>query len=312
MRKRFLLQVCLTASFAILFPLVFVPMLKGTSRTLIPVMIIDGESAGPYHDWRLTSQILRKELEETGLFQVTIATSPQFGEDFSNFHPRFSDYKAIVWNYDAPGWPSNLRSQFEEYMQNGGGMVVVHAADNSFPDWPAYNQMIGVGGWRNRDEKSGSRWYLKDGALTSDTSPGPAGSHGARQPFLITSRALDHPIMKGLPAAWMHAADELYASLRGPGANMTVLGTAHSDPQNKGTGREEPMLTVLSYGKGRIFHTTLGHDAAALSCVGFITTFQRGAEWAAIGKVTQKVPATFPTANTVSYRADIARMDPPF
>jgi len=69
---------------------------------------------------------------------------------------------------------------------------------------------------------------------------------------------------------------------------------------------------VLSYGKGRIFHTTLGHDIAALSCVGFIATFQRGTEWAATGSVTQKAPAAFPTANTVSYRADIAAMDPAF
>jgi hypothetical protein len=41
-----------------------------------------------------------------------------------------------------------------------------------------------------------------------------------------------------------------------------------------------------------------------------VVTFQRGTEWAATGKVTQKVPANFPTANTVSYRADLAAMDP--
>ena len=67
---------------------------------------------------------------------------------------------------------------------------------------------------------------------------------------------------------------------------------------------------ALSYGKGRIFHTTLGHDINALSSVGFIVTLQRGTEWAATGNVTQKVPDNFPTANTVSYRADIAAMDP--
>jgi type 1 glutamine amidotransferase len=93
---------------------------------------------------------------------------------------------------------------------------------------------------------------------------------------------------------------------------MTVLATAHSDPENRGTGHDEPILMVLSYGKGRVFHTAMGHDIPALSCVGFITTFQRGAEWAATGKVTQKVPAGFPTADTVSYRVDIAAMDPNF
>jgi len=72
------------------------------------------------------------------------------------------------------------------------------------------------------------------------------------------------------------------------------------------------MLMVVDYGKGRVFHTTLGHDAMALSCVGFITTFQRGMEWAATRRVTQVVPANFSTANIVSYRIDIAKMDPSF
>ena len=105
----------------------------------------------------------------------------------------------------------------------------------------------------------------------------------------------------------MHQGDELYATLRGPGENMHIIATAFSDPANKGTGRDEPILITLDYGKGRVFHTTLGHDISALSCMGFITTFQRGTEWAATGKVTQKVPEGFPTATTVSYRPDILK-----
>jgi type 1 glutamine amidotransferase len=285
-------------------------MFAAQAATPIRVMLLDGESAGTYHAWRQTTPVLKKELEDAGIFQVEVVTAPPSGGDFSNFKPDFTKYDVIVSNLDSATWPMELEMAFERYMKNGGGFVAVHAADNAFPAWQAFNEMIGVGGWRGRRDSAGPHWFLKDGKLVSDTEPGAAGSHGARLPFQVTIRDAAHPVTKGLPSVWMHAGDELYARLRGPGANMTVLATAFSDPANQGSGHDEPMLMALSYGKGRIFHTTMGHDIPALSCAGFITTFQRGAEWAATGKVTQKVPADFPSADKVSIRADIAAMAP--
>src|SRR5580692_7580627 len=153
----------------------------------IRVMLLDGQSGGPYHDWQHATPVLKKELEDTKLFQVDVVTSPQSNGDFSNFKPEFTKYQVVVLNFDGPDWPADLKASFESYVKGGGGLVTVHAADNAFPQWQQFNEMIGVGGWRGRDDKSGPLWYLKDGKLVSDNAPGRAGSHGARLPFQLTT-----------------------------------------------------------------------------------------------------------------------------
>ena len=257
-------------------------------------MLLDGESGGPYHNWRMTTRVLKKELDETGLFAVDVVTAPAAGANFSAFKPDFSNYQAIVMNYDAPDdrWPADLKAAFERYVTNGGGLVIVHAADNAFPGWKAYNDMIGVGGWRDRTEKAGPFWFFKDGTLTSDTTPGKAGqprTAPAVQGHRSRCESSDHE--RAARACGCIRATSCTRRCAGPGRNMTVLATAYSDPSNNGTGRDEPQLMVLSYGRGRVFHTTMGHDVSALSSVDFVATFQRGVEWAATGAVTQQVPA---------------------
>jgi len=269
----------------------------------IKVLIIDGQNN---HDWKTTTPILKKILESSGKFEVDVATTPPKGADMSSFKPDFSAYKVVLSNYSDFGgggpWPEETRTAFEAFVRNGGGFISYHAADNAFPNWPAYNEMIGLGGWGGRNEKSGAYIHFKAGQFVQEAKPGPGGHHGKRHEYQVIVRNPDHPITKGLPQIWMHTEDELYDSLRGPATNMKVLATALSDPETGGTGENEPMLMVINYGNGRVFHTTLGHDPVAMADVGFIMTLQRGAEWAATGKVTQKLPKDFPTADHTSVR----------
>ena len=264
------------------------------------------------HNWKASSPILKELLEQTGLFSVDMAISPDNKGDMNTFEPNFSKYDVVVIDYNGKSWSDKTKEAFVNYVKNGGGVVSYHAADNSFPEWKEYNEMIGLGGWGGRNQKDGPYVYFNNEKMVIDTTAGRGGSHGKRQDFEIRIRNSEHPITKGLPSRWMHGSDELYSELRGPAKNMEILATAMSQKNAGGSGRHEPMLMTISYGKGRIFHTVLGHPdehgGPSMQCTGFIVTFQRGAEWAASGKVTQKIPYDFPNAASVSLRTDYKEM----
>jgi type 1 glutamine amidotransferase len=272
--------------------------LQGAEK--IKVLLVDGQNN---HKWKVTTPVLVEALESSGAFDVTVSTTPPKKapkKAWAKWNPDFSAYDVVVGNYNGEPWPEKVRKNFEKFVRDGGGLVAVHAADNSFPKWKAYNEMVGVGGWYGRMVGPETPWvYVENGKTVRETSPArEAGTHGKREPYVVENIVTDHPITKGLPGKWMHARDELYSRLCGPARNMTILATSLS-PITK---HNEPVLMVLDYGKGRVFHTVLGHDEEAMRCRGFYTTLQRGTEWAATGKVEQtaKVPADFPTDKKVS------------
>ena len=151
----------------------------------LKALLVDGQ-ANPFHEWRKTSPIVKRALEETGLFTVEVATVlPGKAKDFK---PKFSDYQVVVLNYEGEEWPAATKKAFEDYVAGGGGLVVFHAADNAFAHWKAYNEMIGVGGWEGRNEKNGPFLYWQDGKIVRDTSPGGGGQHGAQHAYQLVVR----------------------------------------------------------------------------------------------------------------------------
>lgn len=313
------------------FVSLFLMLACNSEAKKIKVLIVDGQNN--HQVWPKSTIMFKQYLEETGLFKVDIDRTvftwkgdrekdylplagvgetqdlkePKTDPDFT---PNFKKYDVVISNFGwkAANWPEATQKALEDYMHAGGGFVSVHAADNSFPDWEEYNKMIGLGGWGGRNEKSGPYvYYNNEGELKHDHSEGSAGAHGPRHMFPITVRVSDHPITKGMPEVWLTAKDECYAKLRGPGENMTVLATGKDQNDNAPTDRHEPILMTLTYGKGRIFHTTLGHDDYSCEGVGFIVSLLRGTEWAATGKVTTPIPEDFPTAEEAKIREFILK-----
>ena len=268
-------------------------------------LLITGQSN---HNWHVSAPILETILEDSGIFLVDLVRTPPTGRDMSDFMPQFAAYDVVVLKYTGDAWPQETQVAFVDYVANGGGVVVVHESNNAFPDWPEYNEIIGLGGWGGRNEEHGPYVYWRDDRVMYDTTPGPGGAHGRQHSFEIIHRQPEHPITRGLPERWQHTEDELYHHLRGPARNMTILATAYSDPDTGGTGEHEPILFTVAYEQGRMFQTALGHAgpspeaSPAHQCAGFIVTLQRGAEWAATGAVTQPVPADFPEENTIRIR----------
>jgi type 1 glutamine amidotransferase len=279
-----------------LLGLALIPSARAEEK--IRAVIIDGQNN---HNWRATTPHMRKVLESSGRFSVDVSTNlkpgdkPVEGKDTGPFPPDLTKYDVVVGNYNGAAWPADFQKALEERLRDGKiHLVIVHAANNSFEGWAEYNRMIGMG-WRGNG--FGERLTLDaDGKETRVAKgKGPGAGHGAMHPFLVTIRDAEHPVVKGMPREWLHFRDELYHGMRGPVENVHLIATSFSDKKGGGTGEHEPMIWSVEYGKGRVFHTPMGHDLEAMQCVGFIATLQRGTEWAATGKVTIELPKDFPT-----------------
>lgn len=241
------------------------PAATATVPPPIRTLIVSGANN---HDWEWTSPEIARVLTETGRFQVTITDTP--AKDLAEA-PRAAaagELQLILLNYNGPRWGDAAERGFLAAVEAGCGVTVIHAANNAFTGWADYERMVGL--------------LWRDGT-----------GHGQYHPFDVNVVVKDHPITRGMADLKLHP-DELYHKLvKGAGAEFTVLLDAFSEPKTGGTGQREPMATVATYGKGRVFHTPLGHtwkgvpqSRATWADPQLRRLVARGSEWAATGAVT--------------------------
>jgi uncharacterized protein len=272
------------------------------------VLIVDGFSN---HDWRLTTRSIRAILAPTGLFTVEVSTSPPAADSpgWEQWRPDFSAYDVVIQNCNdingGPSWPQPVRAAFEKFVRRGGGVYVWHSGNNAFADWPAYNDIIGLG-WRQQE----FGWALAiadDGQLIRiPPGQGQDTGHGKRFDALV-QRHGDHAIHRGLPRAWLAADIEVYYHVRGPAKNVAVLSYAR-EPH---TGMQWPIEWTVRYGRGRVYTSTLGHvwrgdvQPVTVRDAAVQTLLVRALQWLARRPVSWPVPADFPTATATSVRGEL-------
>lgn len=213
----------------------------------IRVLIVDDQSPGYYHMGTATT--LRNFLRQDKRFEVVLAEDAEIlGTDV------LFDYDVILLhfkNYRIPKRDAAMKANLDKFVTEGGGLFVFHFACGAFEDWA------------NFDKLAGRVW---------DPDKPPHDPYG-RFAVQIIDKA--HPITKDLGN--FDIQDELYTCLKESEVPIHVL----AESVSKVDGKKYPMAFVLEKGKGRTFHTTLGHDDQSLSSAEFQTMCKRALVWCA-------------------------------
>lgn len=249
----------------------------------LSALVIDGMNN---HDWEAGTRAIQSILEGSGRFTVTVWTWPTKPE------PDFRHYDVVINNFNGghtvagTRWSHEVEQALENYVRGGGGLVVFHAANNAFLNWPEYNDMIGLG-WREKSFGEGIAVGPGGTVIHVPKGEGLNPGHGPRHDFEVFVRDAAHPITRGLPGHWAHPSEQLTHGQHGAAQGLDILTYAFSEISHQG----EPMDWVRLYGRGRVYTTMLGHTwkdelNPNLDDVNFQALVARGAEWAATGQVT--------------------------
>jgi hypothetical protein len=279
------------------------PAMASDPPHAIRVLIVDGFSN---HDWRLTTRSIRAILEPTRLFSVDVSTSPPDAASpgWDEWRPDFSAYDVVIQNCNdingGPSWPQPVKTAFEKFVRGGGGVYVWHSGNNAFADWPAYNDIIGIG-WRKKEY--GHAIVVSDNGRVRRIPPGQGEGTGHGERFdALVQRIDEHPIHAGLPRAWLAANIEVYYYVRGPAKKIDVLSYAH-EPH---TSLNWPIEWTVRYGRGRVYTSTFGHvwrgdvQPVTVRDVGVQTLLVRSLQWLARRPIDWPLPPDFPTAAATS------------
>ena len=202
----------------------------------------------PAHNWCQTAPVLAEVLRKDARMTVRIVEDPHFLDSSA-----LQRYDVVVlhfmdWEQPAPG--PKARANLQKFVQGGKGLFVVHFGCGAFQDWPQFRNL------------AGRIWDPK------------ARAHDPFGSFRVNITNVPHPITQGLKP--FEIEDELYTCLTGD-RPVDMLATARS----KVDGKMYPMAFAFDYGKGRVFHSVLGHDVKAISNPGAAELFRRGCAWAA-------------------------------
>lgn len=272
----------------------------------IRVLIVDGFSN---HDWEQTTRVTKWIIESSGKFVVDVSTVPSDSAKRENWSLDIEPYAVIIQNTNnihdpSLKWPKHAERELEAYVRNGGGLYILHSANNAFSHWEDYDKMIGLG-WRPKS--SGYALEISETQEVLRIPPGEGSGTGHGDRFDAVIQILNpHPINRGYPEKWTTAHTEVYSYPRGPAENLEILSFARDETD---TQRLWPVEWVVSYGRGRIYNSSLGHLWSgeiypdAYRCAGFQTTLIRAVEWAATGIVTYQVPDDFPKGDSKSLRS---------
>jgi len=216
-----------------------------------------------HHGYRDQALYLSNALEDTGRYEVTINEDAAILET-----PSMNRYDLIIVNADRRDpefkFTESQQNALLDWVKAGHGYVSIHGADNAHDDWnPEWRDMLG--GIFSHNTRNGT---LPDSKTKQGT-------------FRVKIAKTESPITKGLSD--FDLKDELYYNLQ---MKHEVEPLATID-YNNGTW---PVAWTRTYGKGRVFHTPLGHRGFKagsddpLQNPNLLTMVIQGIDWVAEGR----------------------------